>query len=137
MVGGSHDDTYVVHNATDVIVEQANGGVDTVNSWSGSYTLPANVENINLMGNWGQTATGNAADNIIKSLGGGNDTIDGGGGHDLLVAGTGTDTFLFKAMNYEGSVVQGFKLGQDHLGLHLAPKSVGYAGTDPCADHYL
>src|SRR5260221_10290004 len=72
-----------------------------------------------------------------RCVGGGKHTLDGGGGHDLLIAGKGSDTFVFKGLNYEGSVIEGFKLGQDHLDLHQALVSLGYTGTDPVADHYL
>ena len=49
MVGGQGDDTYVVDNAGDVVTENANEGIDLVQS-SVSFTLGTNVENLTLTG---------------------------------------------------------------------------------------
>ena len=49
MLGGAGDDTYVVDDVGDVVTEQANAGIDTVQS-SLTYTLGANVENLTLTG---------------------------------------------------------------------------------------
>ena len=40
MIGGAGDDTYVVTRANDVIVEQPNGGTDTVRTNLSTYVLP-------------------------------------------------------------------------------------------------
>ena len=44
MCGGTGDDTFVVDKTGDLVIENANGGLDTV-LVSVAYTLPANVEN--------------------------------------------------------------------------------------------
>ena len=49
------------------IVENANAGVDTVQSRSSSYTLPANVENLKLDGTGAQIGIGNALGNILMT----------------------------------------------------------------------
>ena len=50
LTGGAGDDTYVVDNAGDVVTEAASeGAADTVQS-SISYTLTANVENLDAYG---------------------------------------------------------------------------------------
>ena len=46
LVGGPLDDTYIVYNPTDIAVEAAGGGIDTVKTWGSCFTLPANVENL-------------------------------------------------------------------------------------------
>src|SRR5262252_4765667 len=42
--GGLGDDTYVLNNTGDQVVENANEGIDTVYAFV-TYTLPTNVEN--------------------------------------------------------------------------------------------
>ena len=53
--GGSGSDVYIA-NATDTIVEQANGGTDEVRATS-SFTLPTNVENLTLLDGDSNTQT--------------------------------------------------------------------------------
>jgi Ca2+-binding RTX toxin-like protein len=91
MTGGDGDDTYVVDSTLDSVVETATGGVDTVNS-SVSYTLGANVENLNLTGT-AANGTGNASDNAITGNSG-NNVLDGGAGNDTLTGGNGNDTYV-------------------------------------------
>lgn len=103
MYGGPGDDYYHVDSATDVIVEYANEGNDSVFSWIKSYTLTSHVENLYLeTGSVAETGTGNGLankisgnelNNILNGQGGhdeligdfGNDTITGGGGHDRII----------------------------------------------------
>lgn len=107
MIGGACDDTYIVDDAGDAIVEVAGGGLDEVRSFS-SYALPDEVENLVLL-RPGLSGTGNAlANRITGSVGadtisglagndvllgqGANDLLLGGAGNDLLLGGTGRDT---------------------------------------------
>ena len=102
MFGGIGDDTYVVDISTDVITENANEGIDTVESGI-SYTLGANLENLILTGTAAINGTGNTLDNLLKGNSGantltgdaGNDILDGGAGNDTLNGGTGNDRYLF------------------------------------------
>ncbi len=106
MAGGAGHDTYRVDSLADVVVEAPGGGIDTVLAAipGGTYTLPANVENLVLLGTTrigqgnelGNAITGNALANWLLG-GAGNDTLDGGGGNDVLFGGTGADLFLFGA----------------------------------------
>jgi len=101
MVGGLGDDTYYVDNVGDVVVENANEGVDSVES-SISYTLGSNVENLTLADGAAINGTGNVLDNImignsssnILTGGAGNDRLEGRGGADTLIGGTGNDTYV-------------------------------------------
>jgi Ca2+-binding RTX toxin-like protein len=101
MIGGIGNDTYVVDNSDDVITENANEGVDTVQS-SNHYILGANVENLTLTGTTSAWGTGNDLNNVIignsavNNLAGGtgNDTLDGGAGADSMNGGIGNDTFV-------------------------------------------
>lgn len=95
MSGGLGDDTYMVSSTNDVVIENANGGVDTVDvTGLVDYTLAANVENMVLTGR--VSGTGNDLDNIIHGATG-DQTIDGGGGDDVLTGGGGSDIFVFDA----------------------------------------
>jgi Ca2+-binding RTX toxin-like protein len=103
MEGGMGNDTYVVDDASDVIIELASQGTDTVKS-SISYTVePAsNLENITLAGSAVINATGNQVNNVLTGNGAnnhliglaGNDTLDGGGGADTMDGGLGNDTYV-------------------------------------------
>ncbi len=101
MIGGLGNDSYYVESATDVVVESAGEGSDTVIS-NISYTLGANVENITLSGTGWINATGNSADNVLVgndgwntlNAGAGNDILYGGGGVNFLYGGTGNDTYI-------------------------------------------
>ncbi len=64
LLGGLGNDTYVVDNTGDVITENLNEGIDTVQS-SVTYTLAANVENLTLTGTTAINGTGNALDNVL------------------------------------------------------------------------
>jgi len=101
MLGGSGNDTYVVENSGDAVIENADEGIDLVQS-SISYTLTANVENLNLTGTGNIAGTGNRLDNAINGNSGantltgleGNDWLDGGAGADTLIGGAGNDTYV-------------------------------------------
>jgi Ca2+-binding RTX toxin-like protein len=104
MAGGAGNDTYVVDNAGDTVTENANEGIDLVQS-SVSFTLGANVENLTLTGASAINGTGNALNNVLTGNSGvntltggaGDDTLDGGAGADILVGGTGDDTYIIDA----------------------------------------
>lgn len=110
LVGGSGNDIYIIRNTSDVVNETSSGssGTDLVVS-TASYTLPLNVENLNLISTATINGTGNVLNNNINAndaanslVGGdgydtlngaaGNDTIDGGTGNDLIFAGAGKDS---------------------------------------------
>jgi Ca2+-binding RTX toxin-like protein len=93
MRGGLGDDTYVVDNAADVITENFNEGVDSIQS-SITLTLVANVENLTLTGSALINATGNALVNVLTGNAAANE-LDGGAGNDSLRGEAGNDTYLF------------------------------------------
>lgn len=127
--GGLGDDTYVVDQRGDEVIELVQQGHDTVRS-SVDYTLDANVEDLVLTGNGGITGTGNGLANLLignaaaNSLwgGGGGDVLEGGAGKDTLSGGAGADTFRFlqTSDSLKGAardVIKDFRYGQDHIDL--------------------
>jgi parallel beta-helix repeat protein len=124
LVGLAGDDTYGVTTLGTVVVEAAGGGIDTVIS-SVSFTLPAEVEHLNLTGA-AVSGTGNALANDIKSGAGdqilsglaGNDTLNAGTGSDTLYGGDGNDNLTGGAGNdklYGGGGKDMFVFGQDSI----------------------
>ena len=100
MTGGPGDDTYVIDQATDSVVEQANEGNDTVFvSATGPVTIGPNVEIIRLIGaatSFTGSATAeqivaNAALATTLSGGAGDDTLWGSALNNTLQGGDGDD----------------------------------------------
>ena len=87
MSGGAGDDTYIVDNAGDTVTENANAGLDTVQS-SLTYILGANLESLTLTGTGAINGTGNTLDNVLIGNSGAN-VLTGGAGNDTYVVGTG------------------------------------------------
>src|SRR5262245_66258599 len=75
MSGGNGNDVYLVDNAGDVVVENANEGTDTVFS-TAHLRLTENVENLFLQGNVDLQGYGNGLSNSIYGNSG-NKIIDG------------------------------------------------------------
>ena len=92
LTGGAGDDTYVIQNPDDVIVELAGGGNDTVVTTS-SFTLGGNIENLTLAGKKAINGTGDAGNNVLIGNAGRN-TLDGGLGADTMNGGRGNDTYI-------------------------------------------
>ena len=108
VTGNAADNTYVVLNGSDQIVEAAGGGVETVTTYSSGYTLSANLENLFLMGTGPATGTGNSGDNMIVAKYG-DDRLITGGGNDLLVSGTGANVFVPTKDSGTTTWITGFK----------------------------
>ncbi|HVM84952.1 MAG TPA: calcium-binding protein [Candidatus Binatia bacterium] len=118
LAGGTGNDTYVLDNASDVVIEAKNAGTDTILAGF-SFDLSAhgeNVENLLLQGNGDIEGHGNALNNQIQGNAGsnlltggagndhlfgndGNDVLHGDAGNDVLVGGLGADTMSGGAGN--------------------------------------
>ena len=118
LVGGLGDDIYIVDSTSDVVIENANEGIDAVQS-SASYTLSANVENLYLSGTTAINGSGNELNNYLVgnsaantlSGGSGGDVLNGGVGADTLIGGTGDDGY--NVDNAADSVVENLNEGID------------------------
>jgi Ca2+-binding RTX toxin-like protein len=114
LIGGTGNDTYILHSQQQTVAEFANEGTDTVEAYV-SYVLGENLENLTLVGVGNLSGTGNGLDNVLIGSGEGNildggvgnDTLWGGSvrnaesgvvtsGNDTLIGGVGDDTYLFK-----------------------------------------
>jgi len=90
MSGGDGNDIYYIDNVGDVVIESEGdlsiGGNDTVRTNLDAYTLPANVEILELLPGM-VSGTGNSLDNTLFGSHEGN-VLDGLAGNDTLPATT-------------------------------------------------
>jgi Ca2+-binding RTX toxin-like protein len=110
LTGGAGNDSYVVDDIGDMVIEAAGAGTDLIQTFL-TWMLGADVENLTLIGSGAIDGTGNALANVITGNaadnrldggsgndtlndGAGNDTLDGGPGNDRLVGGLGDDAYL-------------------------------------------
>jgi serralysin len=131
MAGGLRNDTYIVDNKNDVVVELANEGTDQVLA-SATYTLAANVENLTLTGASGINATGNAQNNMIVGNGAAN-IITGDLGADMLTGGAGADRFTYNSTADSSAsawdVIVDFVSGVDRIDVSKIDANVGAGGN--------
>lgn len=110
LYGGLGNDTYFVLEPSDQVFEQAGEGYDKVTAYQTNYTLPSNVEALEMESHYpwvySYSGTGNELDNVITTTqfrddpvnyaldgAGGNDTISGSPwGSDTIKGGIGNDT---------------------------------------------
>jgi Ca2+-binding RTX toxin-like protein len=131
MVGGVGNDLYGVNTTGDRVIENANEGIDTVNS-AITYTLATNLENLTLTGTTAINGTGNTLNNVITGnsgnnvltggarndtlIGGaGNDTLIGGIGNDTLTGSTGNDFFRFNSTSEKVDRITDFNITDDTI----------------------
>lgn len=99
---GLGNDVYEVTAASDRIVELANGGTDTVQTALDGYALPANVENLQMLGSANLTGVGNASDNTFGGNAGDNQ-FEGGAGFDVVEFPVPAANYAF-AFHPDGSI---------------------------------
>jgi len=121
MAGGKGHDNYIVDNTGDVVLENQNQGIDTVNA-SIDYALGENLENATLTGSDNLNATGNELDNVLTGNSG-NNVLDGGMGVDTMIGGAGDDTYIVDNIN--DTVTESIDEGID-----LVNSSVTYTASD-------
>lgn len=99
--GGTGDDTYSISSTDEQVLEDADSGIDTVETYV-SLELGDNVENLTLSGSDAINATGNTLGNILVGNSGnnhlygagGDDNLYGGAGDDTLTGGQGNDSYF-------------------------------------------
>ncbi|NIY71921.1 hypothetical protein HCZ30_05665 [Marivivens donghaensis] len=109
LFGGTGDDYYILADTKDKLIDQDNGGTDTVLSYVDISLLDTrkyrNLENITLGGSEDLDATGNDANNTINGNSGvnvlkgeaGDDALSGNGGNDMLYGGVDNDSLFGNA----------------------------------------
>jgi Ca2+-binding RTX toxin-like protein len=119
MAGGAGNDAYVVDNAGDVVIENANEGNDTVYS-TAHLRLTENVENLVLQGSADLQGYGNSLSNVLYGNSGSN-ILNGEAGIDAMFGGPGSDAYFVE--NAGDVVIENANEGNDmvfstaHLGL--------------------
>ncbi|MDE2487563.1 MAG: family 16 glycosylhydrolase, partial [Alphaproteobacteria bacterium] len=115
LIGGAGDDTFYLQSSGNQIIDQPAAGVDQVVAWSNaSLANYPGVANLVQDGD-GVYAAGNSGDNIITA-GAGRVELFGNGGQDVLVGGTGQDTFdIVKGTGNDA--IYGFKPSGDIIRL--------------------
>jgi Ca2+-binding RTX toxin-like protein len=91
MTGGAGDDQYYVDDAGDKAIEALDSGTDSVQSTIG-FILPANVENLELVGSGNMDGQGNGLNNTLTGNAW-NNNLDGGAGADTMIGDEGDDTY--------------------------------------------
>lgn len=114
MIGGVGNDSYVVDNVGDTVIESAGEGIDSITTVI-SLTLPTAVERLTLSGTGNIDGTGNGLANVLIGNSGDN-ALSGAGGHDRLMGGAGNDKLT-------GGI------GNDRLTGELGADSFVYAGS--------
>ena len=99
--GGIGDDTYLVDNADQQVIERLREGIDTIEAYI-SYALPSHVENLELLSPGTMGIGNDLANRIIGSAG--HDVLNGEGGADYLIGGAGSDVFVFELGNGSDTV---------------------------------
>jgi hypothetical protein len=92
MAGGAGNDVYVVDNAGDVVIENANEGNDTVYS-TAHLRLTENVEYLVLQGSTDLQGYGNSLSNVLYGNSGSN-ILNGEAGIDAMFGGPGSDAYF-------------------------------------------
>lgn len=122
MNGGLGDDTYIVDNLGDTVVDTA-GGVDTVQA-SVSFALSDGIENLTLTGGAQISGWGNGLNNVIV----GNDaanTLGGLGGRNVLAGGGGTDWYQYGGLGAHDTI---YETGADIDTLVITGQTLASAG---------
>ncbi len=127
LIGGDQGDTFIVVDPHDIVVAAAGSGINTIISWTSTYTLPANVQNLFLQSASGGIGVGNALNNLLVAEGPSTYTLVGGTGNDVMIGNgsgdpqfdTGAGSTTFVVANGDGNdVIANFRNGIDVVRLN-------------------
>ena len=130
LIGLGGDDHYYVNNSADVVIEEANGGIDIVGA-TVNYTLSENhnIEALSMLGS-GLTGTGSSGADTLHS-GWGANTLVGLGGDDLYFVNNSADVVIEAANggnDFVGATVD-YTLSENHNIETLSMLGSGLTGT--------
>lgn len=137
LVGGKGDDLYILGDSSDVLLELAGEGRDTVYSML-TTTLGAQLEDLLLLGDTAINGTGNALDNGLTgnkaanllSGGDGSDALEGGGGKDTLDGGSGSGIDIAVYSGHGSAITVNLgTLGDQTLASGLINSLIGIEGV--------
>ncbi|MBL8497077.1 hypothetical protein ABF87_12880 [Nitrosomonas sp. JL21] len=109
--GGAGDDTYIIDSVGDIVTENLNAGIDTVNS-NITFTLKSNIEHLLLTGTAAINGTGNVLANTITGNAAAN-SLNGATGADTLIGGLGDDIYTID--NAGDIIVENLNEGIDRV----------------------
>ncbi len=127
LIGGDQGDTFYVVDPHDIVVAAAGSGINTIVSWTSSYTLPANVQNLFLQSASGGIGVGNTLNNLLVAEGPSTYTLVAGTGNDVMIGNgsgdpqfdTGAGSTTFVVANGDGNdVIANFRNGIDVVRLN-------------------
>lgn len=121
LIGGTGNDVYWLDQSDETITELSNEGIDTVFS-TVSYSLSAEIENLQLQGTNAINAIGNELKNTLTGNNA-NNSLDGGLGIDTLSGGLGDDTY---SVNQTGDKVTEAK----NAGIDTVISEISYTLAD-------
>ena len=130
MTGGLGDDAYFVNSVDDVVVENANEGIDTVVvSKLAQYALAQNLENLTIRSG---IAIGNDGNNILRNRGGVS-TLIGGKGDDVLngsswvTGGSTSDVTTYEFNQGDGTDTVQLGVGKSVIKLNMDASQVQFS----------
>lgn len=126
LIGGKGDDTYIVRDMLDTLVETADGGKKDHVHADVSYALADFIEMLTLTGTGDINATGNTLNNTITGNTG-NNTLDGGGGMNKLAGGLGDDVYVLH--NTKDKITEKTDEGKDRIDTTLDTFSLSRFAT--------
>lgn len=125
MDGGEDDDTYIIDNTADLVLDTGTTTNDEAQVFSRSWKLTKGVETAIVEGDLDTTLIGNVLDNLLIGFNGidtlqggaGNDILIGWAGHDLLTGNSGSDIFAFDIapLDLHSDIVTDFAHGLDAI----------------------